>query len=252
MNEAGAGQSGFGNWLRKLLPAETGHERRCPICSAVYRTELPESLLCPACAAALPRRRLGYCPRCGELAAWPLLPLSLCARCLRKPPPWEGLVFHGAYEGLLRSLLIQLKFHDHVLVGYVLGSLLARHPNLSGLEVDVIAPVPLHRKRLAHRGYNQSLELARPLARRLDRPLAPRLLRRARATKSQSGISREERKTNIREAFTGSRDARGKHVLLVDDTLTTGATMADAARALLLAGAAGVSVAVVGRTALHY
>lgn len=252
MNEAEVGQSRLGNWLRNLLPAETGCERRCPVCSSVYRTEQPSSLLCPDCAAALPRRMLGYCPLCGELAAWPLLPLSLCARCLRKPPPWKGLVFHGVYEGLLRSLLIRLKFHDHVLMGHVLGTLLARHPHLSELEVDVIAPVPLHRKRLASRGYNQSLELARPLAGWLNRPLAPRLLRRARATKPQSGISREERKSNIREAFTGSRDARGKHVLLVDDTLTTGATMADAARALLLAGAAGVNIAVVSRTALHY
>lgn len=227
-------------------------ERRCLACSAVFREPDLDILFCRACAEAMPRRKKGYCPCCGELAAWPELPLALCAHCLKEAPPWQGFIFHGPHEGLLRNMLINLKFGDRPLFGHVLGSLLATHPGLGALRVEAVVPVPLHLTRLAARGYNQAQEIARPLARMLRLPLAPGLLSRTRATPPQTGANRACRKRNITKAFAAAPGAKGKELMLVDDTITTGATLIEAARALLDGGAASVSVAVVSRTPRHY
>lgn len=206
-------------------------------------------LFCPSCAAMLQRRRLGYCPLCGEPAAWPELPLAVCARCLQAPPPWQSFLFHGVHEGLLRRLLIRLKYQEEVLLGHALGSLLAGHPLLRDIQADVLTPVPLHRARLFRRGFNQALELSRPVAAALDCRLDPGLLLRVKHTPPQKGRGREERRDNAQGAFVAVPAARGKRVLLLDDTLTTGATLAEAAKALLRAGARSVHVAVISRTA---
>lgn len=228
-------------------------ERRCPVCGAVFSPgrDYPEHMICPACLELLPRRQKGHCPLCGEPAAWETLPKAPCMRCLEQAPPWSGFVFHGLHQGLLRQLLLRLKFGDQVCLGRVLGTLLAEHPGLAALSVDLIAPVPLHAARLRERGFNQAQALAEPLARRLGLPPATGLLERVRATEAQTGADRAMRQRNLRRAFAASETARGKHILLVDDTMTTGATLAEAARALLDAGAASVSAAVVSRTARH-
>ena len=199
----------------------------------------------------MPRKQRGFCPGCGEPAAWPELPPVLCAHCLDEPPLWQDFIFHGPYEGLLRNLLIGLKFRNKPFLGHALGTLLATHPGFAALNADMVIPVPLHPSRLARRGYNQAQEIARPLARHLTLPLMPNLLGRTLPTAPQTSASRNERKKNIRNAFTAREAVRGAHVLLVDDTLTTGATIAAATRTLLASGAGGISVAVVGRTALH-
>lgn len=227
-------------------------ERRCAACTAVF---LPDEggdfPFCPSCAAGLPRRELGFCPRCGEPAAWPDLPPAPCLRCLEEPPPWRDFVFHGIHNGLLRALLVRLKFHESPHLGRSLGLLLARHPGLRTLEADRVTPVPLHPDRLLHRGYNQAHEIAKALAAKLRLPLCPELLDRVRSTPPQTGTSRKERLKNPRLAFQAGKKAAGGHILLVDDTLTTGATMREAADSLLRAGAASVSAAVVSRTARH-
>jgi ComF family protein len=150
-------------------------------------------------------------------------------------------------------LLHRLKFQEQLLQGHALGSLLARHPSLQDLRVDAVVPVPLHDARLTQRGYNQAMELARPVAAALGRPLEPRWLIRTRNTPPQRGKGKDGRRENILHAFTGvhhpKRSLRGKDLLLLDDIMTTGATLADATRALLEAGAGTVHVAVVSRTA---
>ena len=225
-------------------------ERRCPGCSAVYMgRDRAEALFCPACASALHRREKGYCPGCGEPAAWPELPLLPCPRCLKTPPPWDSFIFHGLHHGLLQQLLLRLKFHGQVALAHPLGRLLARHPGLPGLAADCVVPVPLHTSRLARRGYNQALELARPLADRLRIACSPDLLVRVRATVPQTGASLAIREQNTWGAFSGSPSVKGKRILLLDDTVTTGSTLRAASAALLEAGAAGVSVAALSRTA---
>jgi ComF family protein len=236
--------------LQRLLRS-LGRERRCLACTLIFRDEEAAALFCPDCAAAMPRKQRGFCPGCGEPAAWPELPPVLCAHCLDEPPLWQDFIFHGPYEGLLRNLLIGLKFRNKPFLGHALGTLLATHPGFAALNADMVIPVPLHPSRLARRGYNQAQEIARPLARHLTLPLMPNLLGRTLPTAPQTSASRNERKKNIRNAFTAREAVRGAHVLLVDDTLTTGATIAAATRTLLASGAGGISVAVVGRTALH-
>ena len=200
----------------------------------------------------MPRKQRGFCPGCGEPAAWPELPLAPCAYCLKEPPLWQNFIFHGPHEGLLRKLLITLKFHKQPFLGHALGTLLAMHPELAVMTADAVIPVPLHPSRLTQRGYNQAQEIARPVARHLQLPLAPDLLFRVLATAPQTNFSRNERKNNIRNAFTARKAVRGMRVLLVDDTLTTGATLAAATQALLTSGASSVTVAVVSRTSSHY
>lgn len=235
-------------------------ERRCLSCAKVFvpqshaqaTKECAERLFCHSCRLAIARREKGLCPHCGEPAAWPELPVAPCGRCLQQRPPWRTFACHALHEGLLRGLLIRLKFKEDIALAHGLGQLLASHPALESVSLDAIVPVPLHRERLAERGFNQALELARPLAKRLRLPLAPELLHRSRATKPQTGASRATRMQSMKNAFSGSPAACGKRLLLVDDTVTTGATLDASARALLESGAAAVDVAVVSRTPRYY
>ena len=149
-------------------------------------------------------------------------------------------------------MLLALKFKGSVETGNCLGLLLAQHPSISTLTVDCIVPIPLHKERLALRGFNQSLEIARPLAARLAVPLLPRLMVRKKATAPQSGCNLNTRRENIRNAFQSSSEVAGKRILLVDDTVTTGSTIEAAARSLREAGAKTISVAVISRTARHF
>jgi ComF family protein len=167
---------------------------------------------------------------------------------LREPPPWQRLIFYGAHEDLLRKLLLDLKFREQVHLAVSLGKLLAAHPGLSGVTADLVAPLPLHPRRLRQRGYNQALELARPLAAALNLPLLPDLLARGRETIPQTQLDRTVREKNLKGVFVCAEKVQGLHILLVDDTMTTGATMREAAQTLLCAGAASVSAALVSRT----
>ena len=240
-------------WMARAFAPLRFFERRCVLCSQVLHSPLLSGVsgsfpFCPACFDALPRKERGHCPLCGEPAPWSNLNPCLCGRCLEKLPPWENFIFHGLYEGRLRELLLTLKFKGNIQFGYALGTLLANHPLLSPGLVDMIIPVPLHHSRLVQRGYNQSLEIARPLAPYLAAPLSPHSLTRVKATAPQSGLSLQKRRDNIKDAFSASPEVRAKRILLVDDTLTTGATLDAAATSLLQSGAAGISIAVVSRT----
>ena len=209
-----------------------------------------ERHFCPECRLHLHMRKQGFCPLCGELAAWEAQPPVSCGRCLSELPPWQEAVFWGAHDGLLRELLLRLKFQKELPLAHALGSTLAMHPRLRHLELDMLVPIPLHKAGLSQRGFNQSLELARPIARHLRLPLDAASLLKTRATAPQHNLPRKDRQVNVRQAF-AVREAtvRNKRILLVDDTMTTGATMRTAASALLDAGAASIHVAVVSRTA---
>ena len=135
------------------------------------------------------------------------------------------------------------------MAAYALGN--GRENGLSS-KVDIMIPVPLHRKRLLDRGFNQSLELARPLARKLKVPLEPRALTRQRDTQPQMHLTEKERAANVQDAFQADEQlVKGKSVLLVDDILTTGSTLAESCHVLLGSGAAAVDVLVVARTRLE-
>lgn len=196
--------------------------------------------LCPECDQELQPKKGGFCPKCGQLYAQIETEPYLCARCRRQDPGWDGFGFLGSYSGMLRDLILDFKFHACFERRKVLCSLLLRaHAyHFQGLCPDVIIPVPLHAGRLRNRGFNQSLEIARGLSRELNVSLQPAALERTRRTKAQSGLERKERLNNVRGAFHADQERiRGKHVLLVDDVSTTGATLSACARTLRRAGA---------------
>lgn len=207
--------------------------------------------LCAACAAALPWNR-SACGRCA-------LPLAvadgaqapdggrLCGRCQQAPPPLDAARAAFLYGFPLDRLLPRLKFHQGLAAGRLLAAL-AAEAFAQAPRPEALVPVPLHRTRLRERGYDQALELARPLARRLDLPLRDDLLRRRKPTAPQSRLDAAARRRNLEHAFEVRRHAPlPAHVALFDDVMTTGATLHAAAGALRKAGVRRVDAWVCAR-----
>lgn len=227
----------LGKVLGRLWP------QHCLVCQEAG--ELPDHSLCPACRLALPWNR-SACLRC----SLPLpVPAAACGHCQRRPPPLT--VAHAAfrYEAPLDRLLPRLKFHDDLAAGRLLGGLMAEA--FAGAErPDALIPLPLHRKRLRSRGFDQTLELAKPLARGLHLPLMDDILIRMRETAPQSRLGAAARRRNLRRAFAVTPGAAlPTHVALIDDVMTTGATLHAAADALLRAGVVRVDAWVCARVA---
>ena len=210
----------------------------------------------------------GLCSICGERLVSPFAfsaeTLSsasgeaLCGLCRRLEPPYVKATAYGSYEGGLRELIHLLKYNQVRPAANVLGRMLAEtiedlQPLFAAEEILVV-PVPLHARKLRQREFNQSELIARaalklkPAAARLQ--LSASLLERRRETKSQIGLSRHQRRENIRGAFVVARpdEIRGREILLVDDVFTTGTTVSECARVLRRAGASKVYVATVART----
>lgn len=193
--------------------------------------------LCDGCARALPWNTLA-CPVC----ALPLdAPAPACARCLRRAPPFAAAVAPLRYAGDTRRLLTRYKFGADLAVGRVLATLLVDAVQ-DRPRPDRVVPVPLHRSRLRERGFDQAWELARAVARAHGLAAQPDALRRQRPTLAQTGLDAAARRRNLRAAFVAQTSLAGLHVALVDDVVTTGATIAAAAGALRAAGARSVEV----------
>lgn len=171
----------------------------------------------------------------------------LCGDCLRRPPPQTATQAVFLYRAPLDRLLPRAKFHADLASLHLLATLMARRLGTVDRPL-ALAPVPLHIGRLRRRGYDQALELARPLAQHLGLPLRDDLLRRVRATSAQSRLDAVARRRNVRGAFAVRGGvALPTHVALIDDVMTTGATARAAATALLRAGVARVDVWVCAR-----
>lgn len=199
--------------------------------------------LCVACHASLPWQTVA-CHRC----ALPLRTAGICAVCLQHPPPLDAVHAAFGYAFPLDRLLPRLKFHRDFACGRVLTQCLidrfARQP-----RPQVLIPIPLHRRRLRQRGYDQAWELARPLARELGIPLLGNVLQRSKATRAQSRLDATARLHNLCGAFQVKADALPAHVVLFDDVMTTGATLHAAADALRQAGVARIEAWVCARVA---
>jgi len=196
--------------------------------------------LCAGCASDLPHNRV-CCPRC----ALPLeTPAPACGECLEHEPPFAAAWIPFVYEHPLDRLLTRFKFGRQLAAGRVLGQFwIDRFDSDGPSRPSVLVPVPLHASRLRERGYNQALELARPLSRAFGIPLWRDLLKRRRATAAQSNLDAKQRRRNLRKAFVVTDDASlPSHVALVDDVMTTGATARECARILRHAGVARVDI----------
>lgn len=198
--------------------------------------------VCAGCRGELPRAGAA-CRRCA-------LPLpgpdgaGLCGRCLRHPPPPTSARVLLRYADPVDRWLGALKFSGQLAAGRLLSQLMIeRLPDLlDGCAVDAVLPMPLHPARLSQRGYNQVLELLRPLRAALPAPIQPGWLQRSRNTAPQTGLDAAHRRRNLRGAFHAGAAVRGQRILLVDDVITTASTVNEAARCLLRAGAIEVHV----------
>ena len=214
---------------------------RCMVCGEPGRDGRD---LCVACHAALPWQGPA-CRRC----ALPLNQPGLCGQCLQAPPPLHEVSAVFDYAFPLDRLLPRLKFHRDFAAGRVLAQCMVER--LATLpRPDALVPIPLHRARLRSRGYDQALELARPVGRALSLPLLANALQRSRTTTAQSRLDADARQRNLRGAFVASNGGSlPAHVVLLDDVMTTGATLHAAARVLHQAGVRRVDAWVCARVA---
>lgn len=233
----------YRSWGNRLLDGLL--PRHCVLCGSPSGCRN----LCSGCSADLPRAR-HVCPVCA-------LPVSVagtlqCGRCQRRLPPWNAAIAALVYCHPADWLVCRFKFGRDFVCGQVLGlELLAALQRLDRPAPDLIVPVPLHRLRHFSRTFNQADLLARFLGRGLGVPVHSQLLSRPRRTRAQSGLKLVERRRNICGAFRADRRAgriiAKQHVALVDDVITTGATLSECAKVLKRAGAASVSVWVAAR-----
>ena len=228
----------------------------CPVC--LTRSDDPAHRpFCGPCWAALPVGLGPGCSVCGE--PFPGLAGALpCDACRRTPPPYAFARAVAEYRDGMREAIHALKFGGRPVLATPLGRLLAEAgaralPAPPADWADGLVPVPLHPARLAERGFNQAELLAAPCAARWRVPVLPRVLVRTRPTLPQTDLDPAARRANVRDAFRVPRPAavEGRRVLLVDDVLTTGATVGAAARALRAAGAAAVGVLTLARVVLR-
>ncbi len=221
-----------------------------PQCLSCREVVAAPGTLCGACFAKLRFLSSPCCAACGIPFEFdPGGADTLCGACIRERPSYDRARAVFRYDDSSRSLVLAFKHGDRIDAAPAYARWLARAGDGLIADVDLIAPVPLHWTRLFHRRYNQSALLANALARLASRPVAPDLLRRKRRTPSQGGLGRAERARNVRGAFAvrAGRLVEGKRILLIDDVLTTGATVEACATVLRKAGAASVDVLTLAR-----
>jgi len=210
---------------------------RCLLCGG----QSPARGLCAGCWADLPWLNSAACSCC----AHPLPTPGLCGRCLAEPPHFDRVVVPCRYEFPLDGLIQACKYGGRLAAVRALAAVLSeRRPQAP----DLIVAMPLSNQRLRERGFNQALELARSVAHSMEVPLDTALCVKTRDTPPQTRLPWKARRKNIRGAFVVQRNLDGCHVVVVDDVLTTGATLSELARNLKRAGAATVTGWVIART----
>ena len=227
---------GVGNLARQALP------QCCALCTAAAG----DALLCGDCSGALPRLA-APCPRC----ALPTAGAIECGACLRSPPPFLSTLAVYRYAFPVDRLLQRLKYSGALaLADWAAAALAQRVVAQAGEEASlpgVLVALPLAPVRQRERGFNQAYEITRRVAPRVGIPAAM-LLERVKSGPPQAALPWSGRAANVRGAFACRGDVRGRNIALVDDVMTTGATIAEAARALRRGGAASVVVWVIART----
>ena len=237
----------------------------CRLCGTPL-TNISRLPVCPACLEGLLRLEGAHCEQCGEaVPAGAFTAAShedsrvLCGMCRRVTPPYERALAYGPYDGGLRELIHLFKY-DHVrpaanVLGRMLAEVVAELIENAAPESPLVVPVPLYKGKRRERGFNQAEEVARVamkqpvLLAKEDLSLALGALARTRETRSQTGLTRHQRRENMRGAFAVPDAAlvRGRNIVLVDDVFTTGTTVSECARVLKRAGARSVLVGTLAR-----
>ncbi len=210
-----------------LLCGRPGHNR-LDLCQDCFKTLPWLTCTCHVCARPLP------------------VPGKTCGACLRHPPPFVRCQALWAFRPPVSGLIAALKFGGHRPCKRLLGELLSSRV-ATWKRPDCLVPVPLHPSRYRQRGFNQALEIARFITARHNIPLRPELCRRIRVTPPQRTLPAKARRNNLRGAFETTGELPGLHVAIIDDVMTTGATVTEIARTLKKAGAGRVDVWVLAR-----
>ena len=250
----------FSSHLRSALGACRGawtHAARLaldialPTLCVACREPVDGEGVCASCWAKLSFIAPPYCPRLGIPFVYDPGPELLSMEAIASPPAYQRARAAVRYDEVARTLVHALKYQDRTDLAPAMGRWMARAGRELLETADLLVPVPLHWRRAWHRRYNQSGALARAVERQSGVKLKGELLRRVRATEQQVGLSRSQRASNVQGAFGVSADQRseiqGRRVVLIDDVLTSGATVDACARALLRAKAAQVDVLVFAR-----
>ena len=204
---------------------------------------------CPDCQVSAVFLSEPVCNICG----CPQAASGVCSSCHAESPSYRILRSCFAFEGSLRKLIHGLKYRRDLGLGDTLAKIMVDYASSLGWPIDLVIPVPLGERRLKERGYNQVALIARPLAMAMDWNYTPGALVRVRETASQVGLSVEERRENVHDAFRASpARVHGKNVLLLDDVATTGSTLSSCACALLTAGTKEVYALTVARALPKY
>jgi ComF family protein len=232
------------HWLRVLMPST------CALCGGGC-----DDVVCGGCRDAYAKTRPARCGQCANPLPEPAREPGICGTCLRHPPAFDATVAAVDYAIPLDQLVLQLKFGARLALApwcarQIRDAVLAR-PAL--VLPDLLCPVPLGPARLVERGFNQALEIARPLAAALGVPCHPALALRTLDTPAQSGVAPSVRASNVRGAFAieDTDVVEGRHVGLVDDVMTSGHTLGELAATFKRCGAARVTNFVFARTPPH-
>ena len=217
-----------------------------PSCTGCGRQTAEPGALCGACWNSIKFIEKPYCAIYGTPFSTELGDGIVSARAIADPPPYASSRAAVSYQGLALRFVHGLKFQDRQdQAAWMAGWMARAAPDLIK-DADVIVPVPLHWKRMVSRRFNQSALLAQKLALGANKPFAPLALKRSKATVTQRGLTAKARETNVKQAFivpeTQTIGIQGRRILLIDDVITTGSTVAAASRALLKAGASRVDV----------
>lgn len=203
----------------------------------------PDGLWCEACDASLPYLGAAHCPVC----ALPSPGGEICGQCLADPPLFTRTTAVFGYSFPLDKLIQSMKYREQLALASAFAKKLVQRIAIDDLP-DLIIAMPLHPDKLRARGFNQSLLLARTVARELNIELLADACQRLRDTPPQSALPWKEREKNVRNAFSCTMDLAGKRVALVDDVMTTGASLNALAKVVLKQGAIRISTWTVART----
>lgn len=217
--------------LNTLLPQD------CTLCGGFSG----RAALCPSCHADLPRLPTTLCPRCAEVSPGG----AICGACLKSPPYFDATIAVFRYAFPIDKLIQEFKYRSRAATAdfLVTAMLAGAHP-----AGDLLVPLPLAAVRLRERGFNQSVEIARPLARALAIPMELDGCIRCRDTTPQATLPWKARRKNIRHAFECNIDLTERSIIVIDDVMTTGATLDEFARTLKAHGARHVTNWVLART----
>jgi ComF family protein len=221
------------DFVQQLLPQD------CLLCG------IPNGLamICNGCLRALPHHDQPVCPQC----ALPTLDGTICGRCLTKPPAFERAVAAFDYRYPLAEVLHAFKYGGRLAFGRFLADALVKRVQHERWP-ELIVPMPLHPTRLAKRGFNQAAVIAHCLSSATGLPLSVSALVKIRDTEPQVGLPWKQRRANVRNAFACQVDLKDTRIVIVDDVMTTGASLNEAAKTIKKRGAAEVAVWVVART----